>query len=230
MEVPNLETGHIDFEKDIPVDDPGILKEGEELKPYPNEHACRLADPAGFDKFARKNCFRKVADKCVDYIFGIKDNKSQVQSLRFDSKVWTEVGAKAVCERVGGKFDAAKPAKEETPPEDKAPDMMQMMVKLHSKMDAMHSDMKKMMTTMQALVDNSKDFQDSLAKALEEIQRKSNGVGGTSSQILQDAFTQGKDKTSLVVDPPTEKFSKESLDGLKAALLEMGKALRNIKL
>jgi hypothetical protein len=97
-------------------------------------------------------------------------------------------------------------------------------------MDAMHSDMKKMMTTMQALVDNSKDFQDSLAKALEEIQRKSNGVGGTSSQILQDAFTQGKDKTSLVVDPPTEKFSKESLDGLKAALLEMGKALRNIKL
>ena len=42
-----------------------------EIKPYPNEHACRLQDPGKYDKFARKNCYRKSDGKCIDYIFGI---------------------------------------------------------------------------------------------------------------------------------------------------------------
>jgi hypothetical protein len=65
-----------------------------------------------------------------------------------------------------------------------------------------------------------------LAKALEEIQRKPRSEGGTSSLILQDAFAQGKVKT----DVPAPKFSKESLDGLKLALLELGKALKTVNL
>lgn len=79
-----------------------------EGKPYPNEHACRLKDPDDFERFARKNCFRRVANKCLDFIFGIKSNKAVVQAYRYKlSANWTAAAARAHCRRAGGKFEAA---------------------------------------------------------------------------------------------------------------------------
>lgn len=79
----------------------------EEEKPYPNEHACRLKEPGQFDRFARVNCYKKSDGKCVDYIFGIKDNKSQVQALRYRKKIWNAASARKHCASRGGRFEAA---------------------------------------------------------------------------------------------------------------------------
>ena len=76
-------------------------------KPYPSEHACRLVAPKGFDKYARKNCAEKKDGKCIDVIYGIKNNKSVIQALRFKVKDWTEEDAKKECGLRGGSFVAA---------------------------------------------------------------------------------------------------------------------------
>jgi hypothetical protein len=58
-------------------------------KPYANEHAARMHDPSGYDKFSRKN-----TTTGVDMIIGWKGNKSEVQAVRFDSQKFTPEEAK----------------------------------------------------------------------------------------------------------------------------------------
>lgn len=85
-----------------------VPKEYEEiLKPYPNEHACRLNSPSKYDSFNRKNCAQKHNGKCIDVIYGIKDGKSEIQALRFKKDIWTESAARTVCRDRGGTFEAA---------------------------------------------------------------------------------------------------------------------------
>ncbi len=52
-------------------------------KPYPHEHAARQADPKSFDSLRRQN---NKFGPGIDVIWGIKDGKTQVQSIRFDAK------------------------------------------------------------------------------------------------------------------------------------------------
>lgn len=60
--------------------------------PFPNEHAARQVDPAGFDTFRRTK--PKGVPKGVSFIIGIKRGKSKLQSVRFDRKLWTPDRAK----------------------------------------------------------------------------------------------------------------------------------------
>lgn len=77
-------------------------------EPYKNEHACQLEPPGDFDEFARENCKVKVADKCLDFLYGIKDGKSKLQAYRYrKSEGWTASAAKSHCEKHDGKFEAA---------------------------------------------------------------------------------------------------------------------------
>ena len=80
--------------------------------------------------------------------------------------------------------------------------------------------------SLTSISNEMKGIQDSLAKALEEIPRTPNN-GGSSSLILREAFEQGKREG---VNPPKEKFNKESLTALKSALLEVAKAMKTINL
>lgn len=82
--------------------------EDEDGKPYENEHSCRLEDPKQFDSFKRKNCEQKHDGKCIDVIYGIKENKSKIQALRYKKTVWTEAEAKAHCKDRKGTFEPAK--------------------------------------------------------------------------------------------------------------------------
>lgn len=84
-------------------------EEPEQLKPFPNEHACRLADPGKFKRFRRRNNFLRVNGKSVDVIFGIRksDNKSEIQSIRYGKEIWTASSARSNCSSRGGKFEAA---------------------------------------------------------------------------------------------------------------------------
>ena len=61
-----------------------------EERPYPNEHAARIQDPAKYDEFRRE---ADAGGAGVDFIFGIYtedgERVSELQSVRFDSELFT---------------------------------------------------------------------------------------------------------------------------------------------
>ena len=59
----------------------------EEERPYPNEHAARLVDPNQFDDFRRE---KDGGGSGVDFIYGIADGESRIQSIRFDASAFSE--------------------------------------------------------------------------------------------------------------------------------------------
>jgi len=63
----------------------------DEMRPYPNEHAARINEPDGYDYFRRR---KDAGGDGIDFIFGIKDNKSEIQSIRFDAEMFSETEAK----------------------------------------------------------------------------------------------------------------------------------------
>ena len=67
-----------------------------DARPYPNEHAARIEDPEQFDSFRRKNNEFKTG---IHVIHGIKDDERLIQSIRFDSDIYTVEEAKAWLER-----------------------------------------------------------------------------------------------------------------------------------
>lgn len=80
--------------------------------PYPNEHSCRLEDPAKYERFARKNCEEKHDGKCIDIIYGVpKGGGSEIQALRYPKDVWKEEDAKDHCKSRGGSFEPAEKEK-----------------------------------------------------------------------------------------------------------------------
>lgn len=65
---------------------------GYETRPYPNEHAARLVDPAQFENFSRVN---DQGGDGIDFIYGIKGNDPLViQAIRFDASKFTPLQAK----------------------------------------------------------------------------------------------------------------------------------------
>jgi HK97 family phage major capsid protein/HK97 family phage prohead protease len=60
-------------------------------RPYPNEHAARLKDPAQYDSLRRIN---DEGGNGVDFIYGIKEGESELQAIRFRSSVFTAVEAR----------------------------------------------------------------------------------------------------------------------------------------
>lgn len=60
-------------------------------RPYPNEHAARLNDPAKYDSFSRVN---DAGGDGIDFIYGIKDGKSEIQAIRFDKTKYSVDDAK----------------------------------------------------------------------------------------------------------------------------------------
>ena len=85
-----------------------IIAKDAGLKPYPNEHSCRLESPDKYDRFARKNCAVKVDDKCIDFIYGVKEGKSELQAMRYKTDIWSESAAKNHCKSKDGMFEPAE--------------------------------------------------------------------------------------------------------------------------
>ena len=167
------------------------LTQEDVLKPYPNEHACRIKQP-NYDKYARKNCYRKHANKCVDYIFGIKSaNKSELQALRFKKDVWTAAAAKEVCSGVGGSFEAAK--------EITLEELVGMCEELKTRVGA-YEELKKKVEEigdqLRSLADKVKDPAVSQANANGKSQAGATGEGA-GSIILQESFAQNKNRVAL---------------------------------
>lgn len=60
-------------------------------RPYPNEHAARLKDPGQYDSLRRVN---DEGGPGIDFIYGIKDGKSEIQAIRFRSSRYTAAEAR----------------------------------------------------------------------------------------------------------------------------------------
>ena len=60
--------------------------------PFPNEISARLEDPGKFDKFRREN---DAGGSGVDFIYGIKAGKSELQAIRFKADKFTTAQARA---------------------------------------------------------------------------------------------------------------------------------------
>lgn len=77
--------------------------------PYPNEHSCRIHDPASYVRLRRQNAIGEVDGKRLDAILGIKDDgSSEVQSFRYPlDEGWTTEDAHIHCKSHSGAFEAA---------------------------------------------------------------------------------------------------------------------------
>ena len=84
-----------------------------EKRPYPGEHAARIADPDQFERFSRQN---DQGGPGIDFIYGVRaDETVDVQSIRFDADEYTVDQAKAWLDEhdfVAIKFEPALPSSE----------------------------------------------------------------------------------------------------------------------
>lgn len=79
------------------------------MKPFANEHACRLNDPEKYERFRRVNGDREVNGKKIDVIYGIKsDGKSEEQAYRYPKGDWSVSDARKHCKSHNGSFEAAR--------------------------------------------------------------------------------------------------------------------------
>lgn len=78
--------------------------------PFPNEHACRVKDPAGF----QKGSFRRMKRGKLSIIIGRLKGKTTTttQAFRYPIGTWTAAQARAHCQEQKGNFEAAQPKKE----------------------------------------------------------------------------------------------------------------------
>ena len=104
-------------EKDDPLQELSLVNK--EMKPYENEHACRLNEPSKYDEFRRKNGAQEHNGKKYDVIYGkIKGgDKWEQQAYRYPKATWEQSAAAAHCKTHSGKFEGAKCAVCAEPPE-----------------------------------------------------------------------------------------------------------------
>ena len=87
-----------------------ILGVKAELKPYPNEHACRLRNPDDFEEGSFRRTTRVSDGKKYSVIMGRLEGEDTLteQAYRYGKEVWEEGEAKTHCEDHDGKFEAAE--------------------------------------------------------------------------------------------------------------------------
>lgn len=80
-----------------------------ELKPYPNEHACRLRNPDDFQPDTFRRITRESDGKKYSIIMGkLKDEDTMTeQAYRYDKDTWPADEARSHCEKHDGQFEAA---------------------------------------------------------------------------------------------------------------------------
>ena len=81
-----------------------------ELKPYPNEHACRLRDPDDFEEGSFRRTTRTSDGKKYSVIMGKLDGEDTLteQAYRYNKDIWEEDEAKIHCKDHDGNFEPAE--------------------------------------------------------------------------------------------------------------------------
>lgn len=201
-------------------------------KPFPNEHACRLKDPGGFDKFARKNCAQKHDEKCIDVIYGIKEGTSEIQSLRYKKSIWEASAAKSHCSSRNGKFEAASSGEssaENTPNNEKpfTEDQEKFIVQLFDK--ALEDKVKDIVTqvnVVKAEMENIKGLFAEFNETIKGLEKFSDDklldLSELNLPMVSSPVPKGEeDSEEIQIDP--EKFQQKSKEVILGGLSELFK-------
>jgi hypothetical protein len=217
----------VEEENDPPAPEE-VFTDGEKIeldeveKPYANEHACRLADPAQFDSFARKNCNAKHDGKCIDFIFGIKAGKSTLQAMRYPKASWTAAAAKTHCGGHSGSFESAK---EQDTDEITIASIYDKVTEIDTKILAFMAEMKVMIVQALKVPEESIITYTGTDLANQSNDQGSDGEGkgkkGAGEAILDEAFSKGKPQTvEPAIPAPVQNFT-----GVITALKELRKSI-----
>ena len=94
-----------------PVELKDLFKEEKEtiVKPYPNEHSCRLVDPSKFQKDSFRRVKRDHEGKEYGIIMGklIGEDTMTEEAYRYNIEIWKEAEAKKHCKDHNGTFEPA---------------------------------------------------------------------------------------------------------------------------
>lgn len=84
------------------------------IKPYPNEHACRLRPPADFQEGTFRRISREHEGKQYDVIMGRLEGEDTMteQAYRYPKDVWEAAEARKHCSNHDGSFEAASDSAE----------------------------------------------------------------------------------------------------------------------
>lgn len=96
----NQEATHTGVKSELPTD----------IKPYPNEHACRVKSPDAFESDSFRRVTRDHEGKEYSIIMGRLKGETTMttQAMRYPKDAWTAEAARAHCDsHEGGSFEAA---------------------------------------------------------------------------------------------------------------------------
>ncbi len=206
------------FEKEFEITKEDILK------PYPNEHACRLEDPGKYERFARKNCFKKHDDKCIDFIFGYpKEGGGELQAMRYGKEIWTPAAAKSHCKSHDGTFEAAAP-KEGELEEQKVTveDIDKRLKSLEEKFEGVSRTIESIAEQLKAVPKASQTKVNDISQVGTDEEGK---VESAMERILGEAF---QSKTVLT-SPSKSSVNKESVTNLVKAIQDLKMVLETAK-
>jgi hypothetical protein len=212
---------------EVPPFDKGFeISKEDVLKPYPNEHACRLEDPGQFERFARKNCYRKHDGKCIDFIFGYpKEGGGKVQAMRYDKEVWTATAARAHCKTHDGTFEAAKEVN--IPAIFIDPLILETMNGIKEEIGNFIKEIKDGNKEILEAIKLLKSSGADLAELPIDQGPIEDGKGvGASETILGEAFSSGKGAPNITI-PPTP--SQYDFKGLVMELKALKESLKSLK-
>ncbi len=214
--------------QDVQFEEKDFITKEEALKPYPNEHACRLANPDDFDKFARKNCYIKHDDKCIDCIFGIKDAKSKMQAMRYPKASWTVSAAKSHCKSHEGSFEAAK----EMELEEEKDSFFAIKEVLEGLSKQFLEFMKEIKDQNIQVLEAVKSLKPAVADPALPIDQSHNGgeeEKTASGTILEQAFEQSKGKPGLPPSPLPPQLQYDQLKGVTEATKDLKNVISRFK-
>jgi HK97 family phage prohead protease len=80
----------------FPMNEEAVVTGVKEMKPYPNEHACRLRDPGDFEEDSFRRTGRQTAGKKYNVVMGKLKGESTMteQAYRYPKADWPEADAK----------------------------------------------------------------------------------------------------------------------------------------
>lgn len=197
--------------------------QSKDIKPYPNEHACRLKDPKQFTEFRRTK--RKHDKKEYSIIWGKKGDDWIEQAYRYAKDTWEKDDAKKHCDSHGGKFELAN---------EKQMKYIAELVTSPIAANAMYTIFNGAMEALYSS-DGSEKIAKSIVKEMGELilphaitfAAKCRNRGGEESKEYERIHT--SIKTVLVVPPSAEQAPEKKTEGQEATSLPEKKTVRVIK-
>jgi len=178
------------------------IKKEEVVKPYENEHACRIKNPDDFEDNSFRSTTRDHEGKEYRVIMGKLKGKDTMtdQSYRYNKDTWDESAASAHCKDHDGTFEPAKKEEPSVPTkaEKDGTALLQQMEEHIASMAELHTKMENDMGE-----DDGKAVSDTDVKAMQGHAQSVDGLCTDMTDMMGGkSASEPTPSTSSVIDPP----------------------------